>query len=286
MKKLKIPYCEFYITNVCNMSCTGCNRFNNFHFTGFQKWEDYKDIYAQWSREIEFNSTAILGGEPFLNPSFMSWARGITDLWPKATVRIISNGTRLHKVFGLYELLVERKKLKLCVGIHNKKHKKEIVQRVKDFLQAPFAIEFSDENPYQSYMTVTDANGVEVKIEYNWWFHQGSIIKDQNTLTLHNSDPVKAHNNCHMKTCHHFVSGKLYKCGVVAVLPDFDQQNKLQLSQQDRDLMLNYAPLELTADYDTKLNFVNNLTNPINQCKFCPEAYNGQQIYAEEKKNL
>ena len=105
-------------------------------------------------------------------------------------------------------------------------------------------------------------------------------------MTLHNSDPVKAHEICHMKTCHHFVSGKLYKCGVVAVLPDFDRQHQLALSDADRALMTGYIPLEIIASDTDKLNFVDNLTNPIDQCKFCPESYNGVQIFAEEKKNL
>ena len=38
----RLDYCEFYITNVCNLSCNGCNRFNNYKFRGFQRWEDSK----------------------------------------------------------------------------------------------------------------------------------------------------------------------------------------------------------------------------------------------------
>jgi len=286
MKKIRIPYCEFYITNVCNLSCTGCNRFNNFHFTGFQKWEDFKDIYTQWSKELDFTSSAILGGEPFLNPTFMDWARGITDLWPTRIVRIISNGTRLHKVAGLYDLLNERKNLQLNIGIHNKIHKNEMIKKVKDFLHAPVTLEFNDENQYQLFVTLTDVNNVVVKIEFNWWFHQGSIIKNENILTLHNSDPVKAHDICHMKTCHHFVNGKLYKCGVVAVLPEFDRQSNLQLSTEDKALINSYIPMSVSDTEYVKQNFIANLDSPIPQCKFCPEVYHGKQIFALEKKSL
>ena len=86
-----------------------------------------------------------------------------------------------------------------------------------------------------------------------------------------------------MSTCHHFIKGRLYKCGVVALLPDFDQQHTLALSDSDRQLMESYVPLDITADYQSKANFVNNLDKQIDQCKFCPENYVGQQIYAEEK---
>ena len=31
-------------------------------------------------------------------------------------------------------------------------------------------------------MDITDSQGVSVRIEYNWWFNQGSIVVDDNKL--------------------------------------------------------------------------------------------------------
>lgn len=281
-----IPYCEFYIVHNCNLACPGCNRFNDHKFTGFQRWADYKDVYKEWSKRVSLTSCAILGGEPMLNPTFMEWVNGISDLWPHAAVRIISNGFLLDKQANLYNQLSQNKRLHLWVGIHNKEHKQKIIQKVKDFTVAPHTTTFNTDNPYQQYLEVTDANGVVVRIEYNWWFHQGSLIKDGKTTTLYNSNSSKAHNNCHMKTCHHFYKGKLYKCGVVAVLPDFDEQHQLLLDTNQRQLLNSYVPLDITAtDQETK-DFINQLPNEIPQCQFCPEEYNGDQIFALEKKNL
>ena len=56
-KKFQLDYVEFYITNVCNLTCQGCNRFNSFKFKGWQKWEDYADTYKQWSEQIEFRES-------------------------------------------------------------------------------------------------------------------------------------------------------------------------------------------------------------------------------------
>lgn len=284
MPKQRIPYAEFYIINVCNLACSGCNRFNDYNFTGYQRWADHADVYAEWAKEIQLDSIGLLGGEPTLNPTFLEWVRGINQLWPTSKLRIISNGFRLDRVPELYTILKERPKVQLWVGIHNKQHKREIIQKVKDFTQAPHQVEFNTDNPYQQYMTITDANSVQVRIEYNWWFHQGAIVKQDNTLALHTSDPAKAHDICHMKTCHHFIRGKLYKCGVAALLPEFDQQHPLTLETNDRSLMQSYQPLSIQ---DTnKSEFIANLANPIPQCKFCPEAYNGQQIAAQHKKDL
>jgi organic radical activating enzyme len=286
MSKLFIPYAEFYIINVCNLACSGCNRFNNYQFNGYQSWGDYSDVYQQWSKQVDIGSIGILGGEPLLNPTFIEWVVGINQLWPKKAIRIITNGLRLDRQPKLYSILQQHPNIVLWVGIHNKQHKKEIIQKVKDFTQAPHRVSFNSDNPYQQYMMITDANGVQIKIEYNWWFHQGAIIKQDNVLTLHQSDPVKAHDICHMKTCHHFIRGELYKCGVAAVLPEFDKQHQLTLTNEDRDLMLSYRPLNINDSTEVKQQFVANLEQPIDQCRFCPEQYHGDQIFAQHKKDL
>jgi hypothetical protein len=286
MPKLRIPYAEFYIINVCNLACSGCNRFNDYNFTGYQRWSDYADVYQQWAQEVDIGSIGILGGEPLLNPTFLEWVQGINQLWPRKKIRIISNGFRLDRHADLYPVLEQHRNIELWVGIHNKQHKSEIIQKVKDFSQAPHTVIFNTDNPYQQYMTITDARGVRIKIEYNWWFHQGAIIKQNGVLTLHQSDVATAHDICHMKTCHHFIRGELYKCGVAAVLPEFDQQHSLALSAEDRELMLSYRPLCITDDATIKQQFVSNLDRPIDQCKFCPEQYNGDQISPQQKKDL
>ena len=286
MHKLHIPYAEFYIINVCNLACSGCNRFNNYNFTGYQRWSDYAEVYQRWAQEVNISSIGILGGEPLLNPTFLEWVQGINQLWPRKEIRIISNGFRLDRQTNLYSVLTQYRNIKLWIGIHNKQHKKDIVQKVKDFTQAPHTVSFNNDNPYQQYMVITDANGVQVRIEYNWWFHQGAITKQDGALSLHQSDVIKAHDICHMKTCHHFIRGELYKCGVVALLPEFDQQHPLALNAKDRQLMMSYRPLQISDSLDTKQQFVSNLKQPIDQCRFCPELYHGDQIWAQQKQDL
>jgi hypothetical protein len=282
----RLEYTEFYITNVCNLTCTGCNRFNNYKFKGFQRWADYKEEYTQWSKELQINTIGILGGEPLLNVDFMLWLQGIRELWPTTNIRVITNGFYLNKIVGLYDYINSQKLTELWIGIHNKMHKEKILKNIENFLVGPLTYEFNKDNIYQQYMWVTDSNGVRLKVEYNWWFHQGAIVNTETGKTLHNSDITKAHNICHSKTCHHLMNGKLYKCGAVALFPEFDKQHSLELSSEDRELMNSYRPLSVTDSREIKANFINNLKNSIPQCKFCPEEYHGDQIFALEKKML
>jgi hypothetical protein len=286
-KPFQIHFLEFYITNVCNLTCQGCNRFNNYKFSGFQRWADYKEIYTKWADELDIDVIGILGGEPLLNPDFMLWFGGIRELWPKAILSVVTNGYRLNMIKGLYEFLLSHKENTfLSVGIHNKQHKQQIINNVKTFLQEPIQFEFNNENIYQEFMTVIDANGVRLKVEYNWWFHQGALIKDPDAMkfTLHQSNVKKAHDICHSKYCHHFMNGKLYKCGAVALFPEFAKQHEITLSSADQELMMSYQPLTIDDSDQHKQEFLNNLPNAISQCRFCPEEYHGDQIYAQEKK--
>jgi hypothetical protein len=282
----RLDYAEFYITNVCNLSCSGCNRFNNYKFKGFDRWADYEAEYTRWSKELQFGSIGILGGEPLLNVDFMSWLQGIRRLWPNTHTKVVTNGYYLNQVKGLYNYVESNRQTELWIGIHNKMHKEKILKNIENFLVGPLTYEFNKDNIYQQYMWITDSNGVRLKVEYNWWFHQGAIVATETGKTLHNSDITKAHNICHSKTCHHLMNGKLYKCGAVALFPEFDKQHILELSDEDRALMNSYRPLSVTDSEETKVNFINNLKNSIPQCKFCPEKYHGEQIFALEKKSL
>lgn len=277
-----VDYCEFYITNVCNLACPGCNRFNNYNFKGFQLWSDYEEIYEKWSKEISFNYIGLLGGEPLLNPSVLDWITGLRQLW-NVPLKVVTNGFQLHKVKNLYETLENDKMIHLNVGIHNKNHEKEVFEIVKSFLQGPVKIKHNHENKYMLFSEIEDANRVKVKVETNWWFHQGSLIPSDDGFRLHQSNVEKAHSNCHMKTCHHFIKGKLFKCGVVALLSEFAKQHKMHLSEEEKSLMHSYVPLSITDNTKTKIDFVKTLSNPIPQCTFCPEVYKGSMIFAEKK---
>jgi hypothetical protein len=287
MTKFRLSYAEFYITNVCNLTCQGCNRFNNYKFSGFERWTDMQDIYGEWAKQFKIDTISILGGEPLLNPEFMLWLQGVMQLWPASNVMIGTNGYQLNKIQGFYDFVLPRKnQIQINIGIHNKQKKSFIIEQVHEFLTAPFTHEFNQDNPYHEYMWITDANGVRVKVEYNWWFHQGALVPQPGDMkfTLHQSDPVKAHDICHSKTCHHFMGGRLYKCGEVALFPEFDRQYPMELTAEDHDLMTAYRPLAIDDTDEFKQQFVDNLPNAIDQCKFCPEQYHGDQIFAEEKK--
>lgn len=140
----KLRYVEFYITNVCNLNCNNCNRFNNFAFSGHELWSTHKEVYRSWSQTLDFDRISILGGEPLTNPEFIDWVRGVAKLWPNSELSVVTNGTQLDRWPDLYRILVENKeRMYLEVTLHGNTLKEYILNKVDNFLIGPIQKIFS-----------------------------------------------------------------------------------------------------------------------------------------------
>jgi MoaA/NifB/PqqE/SkfB family radical SAM enzyme len=124
-----------------------------------------------------------------------------------------------------------------------------------------------------------DKNGVEVRLDWSQTFVSSAIkvIDDQRLTMKYNSDPIHAHENCYYKKCHQINKGKIYKCPLVSVLPDF-------VNQFNVDVDDSYVPITAQDDDTTILNFINNLDQPIPQCKLCPSNYTRHNFVGTDKK--
>ena len=285
MTKHHFEKIEFYITNVCNLTCERCNRFNNFNFKGWQRWSDYEADYEKWAEYIDIKHIIILGGEPLLNPDILDWVHGINRIF-KRNVQILSNGTRLNHVKGLYEAL----QVKNWIGIswHNINTIDEFDVEVRKFLKGN--VQRVERGHKLNQFDAADFVYIDDNLQIPVWvqdsFYPSSIIpSERGTLTLHNSDPNEAHGVCGFVKYknYHFIRGKLYKCGPVALFPEFDQQHNLDISIEDRTLLNSYQPLVVSDYPKLGAKFIEQLDQSIPQCKFCPSKMNNLQIFATSK---
>ena len=275
MNKHLFSKIEFYITNVCNLTCEGCNRFNNYSFAGWQKWADYEEAYTKWSEYIDIDRIVILGGEPLLNPDILDWVYGINRVF-KRNVQILSNGTRLNKVKGLYEALQAHGNW-MGISWHNPNTIDEFEKEVYQFLQGTITkIEKDDPlNKFGAHTTWVDENDVAIPLWIQYDFYDSAIKQNDNgRFTLHNSRPDVAHNSCGFAKFknYHMIKGKLYKCGPAALFPEFDQQHKFDISAADRELLNSYRPLSADDYPEHGAEFLDNIDKQLAMCKFCPES--------------
>jgi hypothetical protein len=187
-----------------------------------------------------------------------------------------------HDVPGLYDAIASHQpvndgKNHIGISVHNVNDLDCHFDEVRKFLQGP--VEFFDgkTNPSRTWgadYAFQDSNDIQVNLYLQDSFYRSAIQKNQQGLfALHNSDPTVAHSLCGFVQfqCYHFIRAKLYKCGPVALFPEFDQQHHLNISDEDRELLNSYKPL--TADeFDQRgQQFIDDIDDVIPQCKFCPD---------------
>jgi len=273
--KITLPgLVKIHVTNICNLTCDGCNRFNNFHFRGWQRWSDYAEDYQKWGKIFQFTEDlTILGGEPLLNADIAKWVRGIGSAFD-VPIQIRTNGTYLNQTKNLYDALAEPRPFGggrnyIVISLHNRNDFSDMRKSIFSFLQGKVQQTVKE----GSRLTFSDSNGVTISIQVNDTFIPSSILNPSpGRYILHHNDPIEAHKTCQFVKykSHHFSKGKLYKCPPADLRPEFDLQNRLDISDEDRALLNSYQPLTLNNFDDYHEEFLDSLNNPVPQCKFCP----------------
>ena len=193
---------------------------------------------------------------------------------------IISNGTRIDQVDGLYETCRDTWTF-VGISLHRDEDREPIFKRIRNFLQEPIQ-EGQGVNPrMDSHYQFKDVNKVEVHVWFTTDFLQSNVIERiDGTRTLHNSDPVKAHAVCPqvLHKNYHMIKGKIYKCGPVALMAEFDSQYPLDISEEDRAIIYSDQGLSIDEFDERSAEFFANLDNPVPHCKFCPESYEWHKI--------
>lgn len=233
-----------------------------------------------------------------LNPSILDWVDGINSLWQKP-VQLLTNGTRLNQVPNLYDQLIQFREPDINarnwigVSLHNPRDRQLCFSEIRKFLRGSITYVHRDDECNQDNAhtmggdhAFEDQNGMKICVwEYTDFYTAAVKRNSKGRFTLHNSDPAKAYGSCSfaMSKCLHFVKGSLYKCGPVALFPEFDQQHDLDISAQDRNLINAYRPLTVDKVDAHGKDFVSS-EQPLPQCKFCPENLVSAPLYAVSKK--
>jgi organic radical activating enzyme len=288
-ERILLDRLEFYITNVCNLTCNGCNRYNNYHFKGWTAWDEWAEDLERWSKYIDIRHPVILGGEPLMNRDIVKWVKGLRKLWPDHSgVQIQSNGTRIDRVRGLYDVLDPREGNWIGISIHNPDDKEEIFSRIRNFLTHPIRETADKNHPIGSDFQFYDANNMYVHAWMSNKFVQSNIIeREDGTFTVYNdNDPERSHEICTFRRFknYHWINGRIYKCGPAALMPEFDRQFRFDISEEDRAIMHGYRGLAVDEFDERGHDFLAHIDDIIPQCKFCPRDYDYKPITFSDRK--
>jgi organic radical activating enzyme len=286
MKKYFIGIAQFYITNVCNLTCNNCTTFNNRRFSGHYKFQDFQDHYTEWSKKIDLGFISILGGEPYANPDLPNWIDGLRNCWPdNKNFSICTNGTYLAKFKELSRDAI-KKGLWLEINVHDPTQfddvKNSLLETIGIFKYEEKIVPDNFHAAHFDYF-VDGIKIAQLVKYYNFFNSAATEIKNRVTY-FHNSDPERAHNVCPAFNCHYFVRGDLYKCFLTAVGNDLNQQFLLEDSA--KNLLENYRACS-PWDSDEKIEqFMGNIEKYIPQCKLCPEKLKLEPIWPLEKVKI
>lgn len=218
-----------------------------------------------------------MGGEPLLNPDICKWISGLSKLWP--VVQILTNGTRLTKTPGLYDTIGSRSWI--GITIHRQDDVDDILQQVRQFLRPPIVETCGHDHHTGSQYQFIDAGKRKVFVWVTDTFVSSNIIPlSGNRYKFYNSNPDTAHANCTFSKFknYHMIRGKIYKCGPVALMPEFAEQHDVDLDAADRMLLNSYQPLSVDQFDTNGKDFFASIDHTIPQCKFCPEQYQSHKI--------
>ena len=246
---------EFYITNQCNLACTNCNRFNDHDFRGHYSWEDSADAVEAWSQRINAPLLTIIGGEPSLHPGLETWVANLRGLWPDTEIMIQSNGTnaRLARELDLWN----KYRTGWGISVHQPQMRPALEKQWFPVINGFFE---------------------------NTEFTPAAVIPYGDSFAVHHSNPVTAFNACTMRTSHTIFRGQLYKCPVMAVLPEFRTQQSVIMNERQEQLLSQYQPLSADCTEQQLTDFVNTRHQPIAQCEFCPGTFDFQPVVFHARK--
>lgn len=70
------------------------------------------------------------------NPDFLKWVHGMAELWPRAMIKICTNGTMLDRWPNLYqEILPYQGRVYIALSGHNPDEKQNQIIDIKKFLR-------------------------------------------------------------------------------------------------------------------------------------------------------
>lgn len=259
--KLTLPFVEIMITQVCNLSCSGCTNYSDLSHNGYLSWADGKAEIEPWLERLDIPDFGIMGGEPLMNPEVRQWLIGIRELMPNSQIRFTTNGLLLSKNLDIIELCHDIGNVVFKITKHLESRK---IDSMIDYVKSKYDWETVTEFGITRYKT---SNNLRFQLNEPKTFLK-TFSGDYENMMPHNSDPLAAFDVCCQKTCPLLYQGKLYKCSTTGLLQDTMQRFK----NPNRDAWAPYITDGLEYDCDERdlKQFVDNFGKPNKTCGQCP----------------
>ena len=262
----KINRLDFNITYACNLACKGCISLSDFDRRGVESLQSIQIQCDNWHDRLQPHIIALFGGEPLMHPKIHDVIEKIKQSWPKAILRLITNGYLLKKHDP--EIWFNYEPIEIQVSIHRQDHEAIITEQIKRIVECRPGWKTSKSTDGGHKQLQLSREGFKI---YKSKF--GNFVIPYNTgLTPFNSDPKVAHSICGSPATPVLYKNRLYKCPPIANLLDM------------KPGYVDYTGVGHNEDLD---EFVNGIGKPENVCAMCPESRKHNfDHYAEENVHV
>jgi organic radical activating enzyme len=255
--KYRIKRLDFNVAYACNLACKGCISLSDFDRRGVEPLQDIKEQCKTWSKILEPAVVSIFGGEPLLHPRLKQVLDLIRKSWPKALIRVITNGYLLRRYDP--EMWFTFGPLEMQVSVHRQDHEPIITKEIKRIVKC--------RDTWSTYRSKSDGHR-QLELHNKDLSIYKSKFKtfvmpyrlENGELRPFKSNPKKAHSICGSPDTPILYRNKLYKC---APLP-----NILEL---DKSGHYKYKGTEADGDVE---GLVKKINRPETVCSMCPENLN------------
>ena len=155
-----------------------------------------------------------------------------------------------------------------------------VLTEIEDYTSTTIEMLFYKIIEKDSTITITDKNNINILIRFDFVFVKTApqYNRDTKSFHLYQSNPHKAHEVCAFKTCKIFFKGELYKCSSVPLFPDFTEQFRTTLTNEQTDLIKSIKGITHDMSHEQIEKLLDSYENPIPQCSLCPQ----NMVYTEE----
>lgn len=222
-----LPNLEIHVAHCCNLRCESCSHYSNHGHREIVSIEEADRWMKLWNRRLSPRLFSLLGGEPAMHPQLPQFVRMARTNWPRAEMRLVTNGFLLHRHPDLPAVLRDAD-VRLCLSIHYPPSRQQAeIQPVFELVEGWVARHGIRLQYLHSYRTWTK--------RYEGF---GSSMRP-----FDDRQPRQSWENCPAKNCYQLFEGCIWKCAPLAYLRL--QAAKYSLSDDWRPY-LDYRPL--TAD--------------------------------------
>ena len=110
---------EIHLSHRCNLSCEGCSHYSNQGLNGIVSVEEADRWMRLWKDRIDPRTFCLVGGEPTMHPDLTEFVVLSRRSWPRAHLRLVTNGWFLHRHPTLPLILQQDNNACIFLSVHH-----------------------------------------------------------------------------------------------------------------------------------------------------------------------